>query len=122
MAHNPTIKQDKWGLHIQPEGDEDYAAVIFKDHNGNDIAQISTHEKAAGGAVHKHLSIYTANASGQQTARVHIYYDDDKPRIEIGNAKLFLWNNADFVMKSPDGGEWYVQIDDNGVITTTKNP
>jgi len=105
---------------IIPTSDNQYAPVAWKDQQGNIVAMIVAHEKQTGGAVHNHLSIYTADKDrSKRVSRIDTQFGVDDPIISFEKINVMLKKDAKLLLPDEKGG--VVQVySEGGVLKTRK--
>lgn len=105
---------------IIPSAENEYAPIAWKDQQGNIVAMIVAHEKQTEGAVHNHLSIYTANKDRtKRTGRIDIQFGSDDPIVSFEKVNVLLKKDAKLLLPDEKGG--VVQVySDGGIVKTRK--
>lgn len=104
---------------IKPTAANEYAPVKWLDQAGNNIAMIVAHENQTEGAVHNHLSIYTADKDRtKRTGRIDIQFGVDDPIISFEKINVMLKDSAKLLLKDTKDGKVYQVYLENGVVKT----
>lgn len=103
---------------IIPTAENEYAPVAWKDQKGNIVAMIVAHEKQTDGAVHNHLSIYTAGSDrAKRVSRIDVQFGTDDPIVSFEKINVLLKKDAKLLLPDEQGGVVQVYVD-GGVVKT----
>lgn len=104
---------------IVPTAANEYAPVAWKDQQGNIVAMIVAHELQTNGAVHNHLSIYTADKDRtKRVSRIDVQFGVDDPIISFEKINVMLKDSAKLLLKDTKDGKVYQVYLENGVVKT----